>query len=364
MPFWGSLTHLSIFNSRMKKFIIKIFTYVFITLFVIAMVSYYGDAGRLFYKRDVYKIIVQNMLAGKFVHGSLNLDERLLKKEVIEKEKKTPNKIIIGSSRVMQLTAKIVGDSSFQNHWLPANSIEDMAAILDLYQKKGKLPNTIILGIDPWILNKNNDQLLYKSIKDNYISFFSYQESQFLWEFLSDKINTAAQLFYPYYVLASITKLFQPDRLIITDTLIKNLDARLPDGSIQYNEERSNPTVYEREKKVNEDLSIGLFGIEGFNAIDSRKKQELETILKFMIQRNIHITIILSPYYPKMYNHIYNTSKYRNVLLSEIYFRKLSSKYGIALKGSFNPYVLHLSNEDFIDALHLKKEATEKIYLQ
>jgi hypothetical protein len=95
------------------------------------------------------------------VAGLTNYDERIFQKLVILNLKNKNDTIVIGSSRSLKVRKKFVSESGpFFNHSVSGASLEDYISIIGVYEKTyGYVPSTVILGIDPWIFNKNNGRL-------------------------------------------------------------------------------------------------------------------------------------------------------------------------------------------------------------
>jgi hypothetical protein len=59
-------------------------------------------------------------------------------------------------------------NTTFFNHGVSGATIEDDIAILELYLENGPAPRTIIIDVDPWILNANNRQMSWMTLKGEY----------------------------------------------------------------------------------------------------------------------------------------------------------------------------------------------------
>ena len=350
----------------MNKFLKQILFFVSFFFLTISIISYFGDAGAIFYLKDNYKYVAKNLLNNKFVIIRVNLDERLLQKEIIENESILPETIVLGSSRVMQLSKNIAGGRSLMNNAVSGCSIEDIAAILNLYKTKfNALPKKIILGLDPWTLNINNGQNRYRSIEKNYNSFFSYSDNFTQLKLLKYKLKEIIQLIVPSYFSASIKSILSFRKSIsISDSLLEGISSKLPDGSITYDKSYNNPSSQQRERAIRDFINGPIYGIEKFKTINSDKYIELKKVISYLHNRNCDITLILSPYNQTVYKYISNNPKYRNVLESEIIFKNIAKENNIILKGSFNPNMLKIRNEDFLDGMHIRKEVIERIFLK
>ncbi len=349
----------------MKKFLIKISTFLTIFFVVVVFVNFLGDAGALFYNKKLYLDISKSLLKGEYVNLNLNIDERLLQKSLIENQKTIPGTIILGSSRVMQINNSILKKDRFFNHGVSGASIEDIAAILELYKKKyNKIPKNVILGLDPWSLNSNNGQKRYISLYNEYKSFFHYK-SIFNKDIIRQKIVEWKQLISPSYFYNSARLFFSfGSQVKIFQYFKKGIALRLPDGSILYDNSiigrNQNQVLMEVQRYIKGDI----YSVEEFNNIDSLKKSELHFIIFYLIKNKCNVTLYLSPYHPIVYDYLKKTSKYNNIFQSEILFQHLAHKYNLKIKGSFSPYNLNLTSKDFLDGMHTNKFTSEFILLK
>lgn len=71
-------------------------------------------------------------------------------------EETTPETIALGSSRILQLTREMVG-TSFYNSGTSGGDFNDVLSVFSLYDKAGKLPKNVIIGLDPWLFNTDVD---------------------------------------------------------------------------------------------------------------------------------------------------------------------------------------------------------------
>jgi len=169
-------------------------------MLILTSVNYYGDAGSIFHKGKVAQI-AEYLVEGYNVANVDNIDERDLQRSIIKLSKTIPSVIVLGSSRIMLIHADYFKTNSFMNHGVSGASIEDMIAIYQLYKMKGMLPKIILIGIDPWIFNKNNGQGRWKTLATEYESFFS-SETNIKNSFTH--FDKYYQLFSPSYFQSSV----------------------------------------------------------------------------------------------------------------------------------------------------------------
>jgi len=332
---------------------------------VVIFVNFFGDAGALFYNKKIYLNISKSLLKGEYVNINLNIDERLLQKSLIENQKTIPGTIILGSSRVMQINNSILKKDGFFNHGVSGASIEDIAAILELYQKKyNKIPENVILGLDPWSLNSNNGQKRFISLNNEYQSFF-YYKNILNKDIIKQKIVEWKQLISPSYFYSSARLFFSLRSPVNIFTYLKTgISLRLPDGSTLYDKSYIDRTQNQVLKEAQRYILGDIYSVEEFNNIDALKKRELNFIILYLIKNKCNVTLYLSPYHPIVYDFLKKTSKYNNIFQSESLFQDLAHKNDLNIKGSFSPYNLNLTSKDFLDGMHPNKFTSESILLK
>ena len=134
---------------------------LFTPVFALLVAVNYGVDCQGYFLGDTYLREIATMLfEGKNVVGFNQLNGREL--EVLEvivanmNEETTPETIALGSSRILQLTREMVG-TSFYNSGTSGGDFNDVLSVFSLYDKAGKLPKNVIIGLDPWLFNTDVD---------------------------------------------------------------------------------------------------------------------------------------------------------------------------------------------------------------
>ena len=133
-------------------------------LLIISLISsfnYQVDSSGVFGHSNYLSKAAKALTSGKMIAGLQNVDDRLFQELIIKNLQVRNDIIAIGSSTTMQLRKAVVSKDkmNFFNHSLNGASLEDYIAIVGAYELiHGYLPSTVILGVDPWVFNKNNGQ--------------------------------------------------------------------------------------------------------------------------------------------------------------------------------------------------------------
>jgi len=143
-------------------------------LLITSLISFFNfkvDSSGVFGNSNYLSKAAKALTSGKMIAGLQNIDDRLFQ-DLIIKNLQVRNEIIaIGSSTTMQLRKGFVAEdkNNFFNHSVNGASLEDYIAIVGAYESlHGYLPSTIILGVDPWVFNKNSGQGRWVGLKKYY----------------------------------------------------------------------------------------------------------------------------------------------------------------------------------------------------
>ncbi|KEH98707.1 hypothetical protein [Clostridium massiliodielmoense] len=347
----------------MRKFIKKVLFLLPIPI-IIVCVNYFGDAANIFYKQGFYeKGIVKILGTNKNVNNLDNYDERLLQKFYVDNLSSPKNVVILGSSRAMQVSSKILKENDMFNSSVSGASLEDLMAIYGIYRKDNKLPQKVILELDPWILNKNNGQNRWKSIKEYYFYINGLiNSSEYKKDLIDDKVFELVSLSYFQSSLKKIKdsgeKGYSPTELEYCTTNIKKRD-----GSLAYNEKFRNKSIDEVDKeaiKYASEKPIYCFG--DFEKIDGNYKSNFERFINLIKKDGVEIEFLLTPYHPIVYDKLISSDNYKIVVDIEKYFRGFAKKENIKVYGSYNPQAINCTKKDFYDGMHVKPSGIIKIF--
>lgn len=343
------------FIKRLGLFILPVFI-------AVVVVNYWGDAANLFsgtYERDIATKIAE----GKNVTNIQNCDERLLQKAIISKMTYCPATVVLGSSRVMEIRSGYAGDSaSFFNNGVSGATFEDILAIIQLYENKSCMPQSVIIGLDPWMLNKNNEQIRWKSLNEEYakkvsaigLSELSGNDAGIVQKAKS-LLKRGVQLYQlvsPSYFKNSVRSLWLGSKKVeVVAGDLNNTFTKLSDGSVSYDTAYRNVTPQKINQRINDFVSSGLYSLENFTELDVDNKKKLVALVKYLIDRKVRIEFVLSPYHPAVYKHILQDRKYHMVVAAEKWYVQLATDYNIIIRGTYNPDVLP-HKAVFYDGMH------------
>ncbi|MFA6548414.1 MAG: hypothetical protein WCT39_00585 [Candidatus Margulisiibacteriota bacterium] len=248
-------------------------------------------------------------------------------------------------------------------------------AIYWMYRKKGLIPAVVILGLDPWLLNKNNGQVRYESIAREYNEITGYilgqnngkNEVPF---FLPAKYF---ELISPSYFQSSFwfwlkglnEKKPEQGRFYPTSKIMGNEDIKLADGSISYGLKQRSVNASElRLSAMRFANANSVYSIDNFTRLDPRLEDKFDKFINLMLKDKVKVIFFLPSYHPAAYPILIGSDKYRIIVDVQSYFEKYANCKKIKILGSYSARDCSLSGADFYDAMHIKKKAINMMFKQ
>ncbi len=347
-----------------KRYFINLFLLISIVL-IIASFIFVVDPAKVFSNEysNVAKIVLNNNIQLK-----TNLDERVLKKEVIKNLKIKNDLLILGSSRVMLLGNKEFVDKKVFNAGVSGAGLEDQLALLNIYLENKGYPKEILFGIDPWTFNINSDNR-WKIIKDEYVKY----QKQVLKTEIESPINKPKLDISKYLKLLEFMYFKDSIKHVLKNGL--NLNKRFYNiisdegvyeskGNVYLKENMK--LVYSKGYRTKNDGSNwrANFGYQLKNSkeLDKNLKKEFVSTLIFLKSKDVNIKIFLPPYNPALIEaQEKENPKYNKMLQNtEAFILDEAEKLGIEVIGSY--FSENMKINDFYDGIHLREEKLSEIF--
>jgi hypothetical protein len=249
----------------MKKFVEITLAYCLSILLLVILINIIIDPANIVSKIEIK--IAKYLSEGYNVTYVQNIDERILQKRIIQNLRSSPTIVILGSSRVMLIGRDYYGNGCF-NNGVSGASVEDIISIYQLYIDNNRIESIgkIVIGIDPWLFNKNNGQNRWESLSNEYYTFID-KKTSLIKKF---PIYKYSQLVSPSYFQTSIKnipkfviRLRKNENVLPTNEYNNSLFTRLNDGTIQYGLEYRSKTMIEIENEfknyISGDIYSGLY---------------------------------------------------------------------------------------------------------
>lgn len=327
----------------------KIFLMSFIAIFTFVLL---GFASKIAVKGNEYKLAKQ-LSENKFVYFE-NLDDRKFIEGRLMYPLKKIDSIVIGSSRTMQIDSKILEEPMFNLSVSGASIEDDIAFSLEAVAKLNV--KNVYISADPWLLNTYDNQNRYKSVANLYEYWLeqaysnSASKAYLSEETIKKKENSNN------YILSSIRKKLYFQKLHIPqESNVEAIAKKTYDGLHIYSKsyEKNLRNISLRFPKL---LDYSMTPFE----YDERSKEKLETLVKYLQNFGVNITLVLSPYHPDLFKMM----KLDKPIFLDIenWFKKFGKKNNINVIGSYNPATINCQKEEFYDGMHPKISCMKKLF--
>ncbi|MCM1153971.1 MAG: hypothetical protein NC314_05480 [Roseburia sp.] len=356
----------------MKKWC-KAFAFILPILVLVGAVNWYVDSYA--YLRVTYDEIAGEMIdGGRNVSGleESNFNDRSLLLACLKKQK-APEMIVMGSSRVLTFEQDMFGADSFYNAGLSESTIYDLLAVTGILVQEDKLPETMLIGIDPWLFNSSHDNDRWQELR----SYEEYMEG-LLTDGAAEDENSGdenngdgmtgrdnSKWLSLAYFRYNITCLPGRERFMVSYTTehegmqyIKHCD-----GSIAYQEELRTvdaESVIALTRQTMEEQVV--YRMTDYKQIDEKSMQMLADLTEYLQKRGVEVILYLPPYSPMLYDYIRSAEQYQITLDVEEKVKELALAQGIALYGSYDPAGSGLEMTDLYDVYHVKTEKMMDTY--
>jgi len=163
----------------MLRLFLKLLLFLPIVVLIVGA-NYFVDPANLYHSKVPHaregetteQTFARYLSSGYNVANVETLDERLLQKYFITSMPRDPlQMVVLGSSRSQLIGNNIFPGIRIINNSVTGATVEDIFAILDLYDSMNFKPDTIAIELSPWYLNDNNAQTRWKVLQSNYERF-------------------------------------------------------------------------------------------------------------------------------------------------------------------------------------------------
>ncbi|NLW79530.1 MAG: hypothetical protein GXY32_08990 [Ruminococcaceae bacterium] len=359
---------------------------------------------------------VRALLAGYPLEAYNQLNERLLLTLLIEALEEPFDTIALGSSRVLQVNSDVADGGRFYNCGVSGADYRDIMTTFYRFEKAGKLPKTVIIGLDAWLLNPDPESLPARSdgalFAELLVQRLGYDET---WrppgyventEEASDDTDTSAADapdaasdagqeatsdgggFFSLLSLArfaeNLPAFFGGGGDAASDTSASLEEApwvpgeavpvvqgdptrqysevKQPDGQALYPVSyREADTELVEQKAQAQALTFLRMG--GYTQPDAELCGMFHRFIQYVRACGVDVVFLLTPYHPTVYTYATEyADQYTGFFQTEPWYTWYAKHYDIPLYGSYNPCVTQNYGGDFYDGLHIKGEAIQQFF--
>lgn len=351
------------------KTLLKKLLYLLPIALLIIVVNLVVDPTQML-RSEYERVMAKELLSDKNVVVLSKFNDRVLEIDYIERLTQKKDIVVLGSSRTMSLRDELFPGSTFFNSSVSGASIEDYVSMYSLYKNRGLLPNTIIMGIDPWLFNKNNELTSWLTLSDQYQASFLKPDLG-----LGTRLSISYRILYqkvmslisPLYFQQSLYYVFSHTKLgsyITTTSRFSNLGRVIAsDGSMEYEPSVRERSASEIKREAELFISSGkIYSLEHYYGMDHELIKTFEKLIATLQQQHIRIIFILVPYNPIAYTYLINHPEYRIIQDVQRYVIDFAKTNSIPVIGSYNPSDLSLTSNDFYDGMHARSETINGMF--
>jgi hypothetical protein len=323
------------------------------------MTNYLVDPANIFTSKQYVAGIASILSLGHNVDNISNYNERLLQEQRILKLTQTPDIIVLGSSRVMEIGNDFFPGKAVLNCGVSHANIHDLVALVGLLDSLHQLPGEIFINMDPNLIGVDGTTE-WQSLQlyhDYFIRKYLHGDKRANDQYGSNEAHKLSSLVSFPYFKKSVDFLFTGSTKkyydIGTDRPRKY--GRFSDGTICYPYSYTHPDT----AKIASDAWLN--GLkEGISKPDSARLFLLTTMIDFLQQKGIRLHFIMLPFHPDFYRAV-NTNQ---PLLFEKYqslFLKIANQKNSTIFGTFDALSLKMEKSSFYDMYHCSKEAIKTV---
>lgn len=312
----------------------------------------------------------QVMVSDASLPGYDSMDERQLLKLYVAQLEEAPQTIALGSSRILQLREELADGGSYYNCGMSGADFYDILGSFYLFDQAGKLPQNMIIGLDPWLLNGHIDAFTPRSDRNLYNEFlatclglpaeYEAPEPEF-----SDPLDKLVSVSYFRENLAYLYRDDSNDpqpKVVTGDIYTQPQNIMLGDGSVLYNR---------GFREVDEETSLMLarqqaatfLRMDDFHQLDAQLCDIFDRFVQYARSRGVNVIFVMTPYHPIVYNYATEYADvYDGFFLTEPWYTQYALANDIPIYGSYNPFVNDCFDEDFFDGYHIRPESLPKVF--
>lgn len=320
-----------------------------------AAINFHVDPAGLFARRSVENEIADHITAGRGLEIFGNINERAFQKRRLELEtQRSPDYLVIGSSRAMLPGGWLFGGTAV-NVAVPGATLEDLVALMEMTAFIH--PKTYVLGVDPWLFNRNNNQNSWQVLGSEYRRGLGRigagKTAGESGGFPALAASPLMQLINLEYFRESLKKLRQKEatsqRYQLVDVPAWKGSGLLvrPDGSRGYRHQMLTPA---EQDQINRTAAAEAkpFGLKNFAALDEERLTTFRKLVTYL-HREGQVVLLLMPYHPAAWEHI---GRMEPVIAAEKMVQALAAELDVQVAGSFSPEKATCPETAFVDYMH------------
>lgn len=342
-------------------------------LLAVSIVTVGVDPANLFRGTAYERGIATHLAEGRNVAAIGNHDDRLVQRYFVARIGGSPEVVVLGSSRAMQIRGSVAGGAGFFNASVSEASLEDLEAIAQLYLQLDPPPRELLLSVDPWDLQETDWLIGWKSLsneRDRILERMGRDPGSHRMDRWQALLRYG-QALSPSYFQESARRLLRsltgdaPARSVYfatDDTALDDLPVKLADGSLVYDAAARLRSPEETERLALEYAVKWRDRIDRIDRLAPERQAEFEDFVDLALESGVRVVFYLGPYHPTTYAYFLRERDLRVGGKVEDYVRSMAATRGLEVLGSYDPARAGVGPEDFLDALHVRDTGVAKIF--
>lgn len=318
----------------------------------IVTVNYIVDPGHVYHGQAYADKVIAGIREGYNVEGVSDIDERLYKLLFAELHQgESYDYLALGSSRIMTVSEDAMHGKAFLNLSISSCQIEEIIAFYQICKDFNIHYSNVLISADPSLFNAHYIDDRWKCLGD-YVNEFMGEDvtgSKFDWDIVWNLISVS------YFKTALSSCIAGNNELKYVKTITNDGSTFRTDGSLTWERTvREAPQSVIKEKARTTHFHL----YKDYNDISEKRVALFTKLLERIKADGIKIHLVCSPFHPIFYKKLLQLKGARDAFE---FVDRYAKENNIPLIGSFNPADEGLTESDFYDGPHVRKEIMDKI---
>lgn len=342
-----------------------------IPIICVICITAIGDSSNLFHPK-VYEDLASSILEGNQTYITSTLNGRSTKKALVEKMPDFVDTIVVGPSLSLCIDEELAGTDSFYNLSVEAANYYDILAFFGLMEVNNKKYNRVIFSADFDFFNEGRTATSLTTVFSPYYNYMlsliknegkSFDNTEYAKNISKQNKGNLKHLLSLRYCQDSAKVLYQFIRYkagrigIVTEENKGRYFSYNGDGSFVYQDRLTNiPERVITNMCITYEWDVYCQKNEH---ISEESEKTFMHLIDYLHQKGIKTDIFVCPLPPTLYN-LFDKNARPLLQESEDFLKEYCTKYGsekgVRLIGSYSPLEYGLTDADFYDARHLRRE--------
>lgn len=308
--------------------------------------------------------IVDLLMAGKPAGAIVNLDERRLVYDYLQRLPAAREVTVIGSSRGMQIRGRLFAGSTFFNASVSGATLEDLFAIAGEHARRGLLPRLMVIDLPPRLVGvvEGGDQWRVMEAGYDVVADASGLPRPAPGRSIErDRIEAIVSPAYFQQALREV----KARRSLRLAAPLEGTDqgALMPDGSRMYPR-----SVRDRTPEQVEGMAVARAAalhrapeLAAFARVDAVSARRFEALIAFLRAHHVEVALVLAPFHPTLVRLLRASNDYGPFSTAEVFYRGLATRLAVPIGGSYDDVVAGCTGDEFYDSEHPRESCVARI---